>query len=176
MAEYVPAPSYPNYSAFLTNLGQNLGENLSRQEPRQIAIDRQRLALQQDQMQAAQQKAIQDAFRGGVPMTNGAYDYGLWRRGLFQGGDIPDAVKVMICANSATAASLLQTSRRLAPPAAPFTGPPASAATGASTKAPGATGGTISELVSSALPATPVAASVAANFAKAVKALTRTRR
>ena len=170
MAEYVPSPSYPNYSAFLTTLGQNLGENLSRQEPRQIAIDRQRLALQQDQMQAAQQKAIQDAFRGGAPMINGAYDYGAMAKGLFQGGDISDAVKVMNLAQTQQQQQAYSKLPPLAPPAVPFTGPPASAATGASTKAPGATGGTISELVSSALPATPVAASVAANFAKAVKA------
>ena len=174
MAEYVPAPSYPNYSAFLTNLGQNLGENLSRQEPRQIAIDRQRLALQQDQMQIAQQKAIQDAFRGGVPMTSGVFDPRA-AMSIFAGaGDVPDALAM------AQATQVQQQNQQAmnyqhpfsggaAPPAAPFTGPPASAATGASTKAPGATGGTISELVSSALPATPVAASVATNIAKAVK-------
>jgi GH24 family phage-related lysozyme (muramidase) len=173
MAEYVPAPSYPNYSAFLTNLGQNLGENLSRQEPRQIAIDRQRLALQQDQMQIAQQKAIQDAFRGGVPMTNGVFDPRA-AMSIFAGaGDVPDALAM------AQATQVQQQNQQAmnyqhpfaggaAPPATPFTGPPASAATGASTKAPGATGGTVSELVASALPATPAVASVATNIARAV--------
>jgi soluble lytic murein transglycosylase-like protein len=84
---YVPAPSYPNYASFLSNM---LGDLPARSNQAQ----QQQIQLQQERQQQAQQQALTQAFQSGLPMKDGQIDWPAVTQNLAKGGDWRDAVNL----------------------------------------------------------------------------------